>query len=164
MQLITLADMTEAQFLRDLPRMIEDFAKDKVENHHWAPENALQRSKEAHESLLPQGIKTPYHHHRVILHPEKGWVGRLWYHIRSSELGSEAYLYSIEIYPEFRRQGFAGAAIQELEKHLKTLHIQFLALHVFGMNTGAQALYEKIGFQATSVNMMKKLDVGHLFE
>lgn len=32
-----------------------------------------------------------------------------------------------------------------------------IALHVFGQNTGAQALYQKLGYLPTNINMFKQL-------
>jgi ribosomal protein S18 acetylase RimI-like enzyme len=38
------------------------------------------------------------------------------------------------------------------------LQFSGIALHVFGHNAGARALYEKIGFGVTGITMFKALD------
>ena len=40
------------------------------------------------------------------------------------------------------------------------LGLQGIALHVFGHNTGAQALYGKLGYVPTNINMFKAVPAG----
>ena len=44
-----------------------------------------------------------------------------------------------------------------LEEEARRFGLTALALHVFGHNTAARALYEGIGYQITNINMRKDL-------
>lgn len=59
--------------------------------------------------------------------------------------------------PEFarRHQGHATRAFLRLEEEVRQRGLAGIALHVFGHNTGAQCLYEQLGFSATNINMFK---------
>ena len=48
-------------------------------------------------------------------------------------------------------------AFEALEDKVRSLGLEGIALHVFGHNRGAHALYEKLGFQATNIHMFKDL-------
>jgi len=42
-----------------------------------------------------------------------------------------------------------------LEDEVRRLDLSGIALHVFGRNKGAQALYAKLGFQPTNISLFK---------
>lgn len=68
-----------------------------------------------------------------------------------------------EVKPEFRRQGDAKASFDALEPLVRELGLTRIGLHVFGHNPGARALYRKLGYSVTSVNMRRHPDneAGH---
>jgi ribosomal protein S18 acetylase RimI-like enzyme len=71
-----------------------------------------------------------------------------------------AFVYDLEIAPEFRRQGHARRSFLALETLVAELGIDHIGLHVFSFNVGAQALYESLGYQVTGINMQKSLSGG----
>jgi RimJ/RimL family protein N-acetyltransferase len=44
-----------------------------------------------------------------------------------------------------------------MEEVVKIAGLNVIGLHVFGYNTGARAMYEKLGFEVTDVMMRKWL-------
>ena len=54
---------------------------------------------------------------------------------------------NIAVHPDFRRQGIAQMLVEQLVDALKQRQSISLMLEVRASNTGAQALYEKMGFQ-----------------
>ena len=68
------------------------------------------------------------------------------------------FIYYLEIEEPFRRQGLASQASLALEEKTKELGLAALFLHVFAHNPPAQALYSKLGYKVTSLNMMKRLN------
>ena len=44
------------------------------------------------------------------------------------------------------------------EEHARSHGARSLGLSVFGFNTGARGLYDSLGYETTSVKMLKKLD------
>ena len=82
----------------------------------------------------------------------------VWLAVRDRGSGRSGWIYDIEIYEPFRRQGHATRALLALEKEAANLGAEKLELHVFGHNPGARLLYEKSGFTPTSIVMSKALD------
>jgi ribosomal protein S18 acetylase RimI-like enzyme len=46
-----------------------------------------------------------------------------------------------------------------METLVKEQGVDMIALHVFGYNVGAQAMYKKLGFEVTDISMKKWLEV-----
>ena len=57
----------------------------------------------------------------------------------------------------FRRRGYGEQAMAAIEDKVRELGLDTIDLHVFGFNTAARALYEKMGYSVTDVNMRKRL-------
>ena len=68
-----------------------------------------------------------------------------------------AYVYDIAIAPAHRRKGHATRAFEALEAETRALGLEGIALHVFGHNRDAQALYEKLGYRPTNIHMFKDI-------
>lgn len=68
-----------------------------------------------------------------------------------------AFIFNIEIDPRFRRRGYAMQAMTRLEDEARRMGLDSIGLHVFGHNTAARPLYEKLGYVATNINMSKRL-------
>lgn len=68
-----------------------------------------------------------------------------------------AFVNNIEIAPEHRRHGYAEAAMTLLEIEARRLGAEEIRLHVFGSNSAARPLYEKLGYYPTDILMAKDL-------
>jgi ribosomal protein S18 acetylase RimI-like enzyme len=106
---------------------------------------------------LPEGLATPLHHLFKVVDEEGRKVGILW--INEQDRGGEriAYVYDIVIDAPHRRRGHAQAAFALMEDKAKELGLAGVALHVFGHNHEARALYGKLGFEPTNIQMFKRL-------
>lgn len=82
-------------------------------------------------------------------------VGVLWWTLRKP--ARSVWIYDIAIAEEFRRRGFARAALQELEKWCRKHSCPQIGLNVFAFNSGAEKLYREMGFEDTSKQMRKLL-------
>lgn len=134
------------------------YAEDNIASGRWPKEGALARSLAEYEVLLPRGVATPSQHLFEILSAEGGpTVGYIWFAVQEKHGVRSAFIYDVEIKPEFRRQGHAKRAFRALEKFIGTLNVTSICLHVFAKNTGAQALYRALGFAVTGMNMRKPL-------
>ena len=71
-----------------------------------------------------------------------------------------AFVYNIRIEPAFRGRGHAKAALEQVEQLAVAEGMTSIGLHVFGFNTGAQALYRSLGYGLTGFNMRKPLRRG----
>ena len=153
---IRLRPMSDAEYQLWLPQQIESFAESKVKSGNWAPEESLGLATKQMAELLPEGVATK-DHLIFAVEVECGVVGTVWVNIKKSALGTSAFIYNIEIEPNYRSQRYGTKALQLLEERLRRDGVTSLALHVFGYNVRAQALYAKLGFEVTNVNMAKKI-------
>ena len=66
-------------------------------------------------------------------------------------------IYDIIINENFRRRGYASRTLELVEARAKELGAKNVELHVFSHNHGAQALYEKVGYNVTSITMARPI-------
>ena len=52
----------------------------------------------------------------------------------------------------------AARAFLALEEEVRRRGLSGIALHVFGHNDGARALYDKLGFRPTNISMFKPIE------
>jgi ribosomal protein S18 acetylase RimI-like enzyme len=62
------------------------------------------------------------------------------------------------VHERFRRRGYASRILELVEDKARELGAGKVELHVFGHNLGARALYEKLGYTATSIVMAKPMN------
>lgn len=140
------------EFAEYVALSISRYAEDKIKSGNCSKERAFQQSKEEFNYLLPQGLNTPHHYFFAVIDsllPKR--VGWLWFMVQHGY----AYIYEIFIEEPHRRHGYGQQAMQLAENKAKHLGAHQVALHVFGFNHAAQALYGKLGYEITNVNMRK---------
>jgi len=139
-----------------LQAAVAGYAKDNVDAGRWPEQGALARSRVDFANLLPRGLDTPDNYLFEIKASAPGpTLGYLWFAVIEKNGLFSAFVYDVEVKPEFRRQGHATAAFEALEPLVRKLGLSSIGLHVFAHNPGAQALYRKLGYEVTSVNMRK---------
>ncbi len=155
--MIRLVPLTEADFLEYLEPAIAGYAQEHVKGGRWQPEEALEKSRQEFMQLLPQGPATPGQYlFRIEAEGQK--IGVLWFAVDRSWPQPRAWIYDIEIAEEFRGKGYGQQAMLALENKAKELGVRRIRLHVFGHNHTARALYEKLGYRVTNIDMAKDLD------
>lgn len=155
--MIALTPMTDADYRTYIERAVSIYAQERIEVGNWTETEALERSQQEFEKLLPQRNHTEANFLFTLVNETGQKVGYLWYNI-DSQRSDFAFIYDFEIYEQFRRQGYATQALRALEAHAKPRGVKKLGLHVFGHNTAARELYKKAGFLETNVNMAKEID------
>lgn len=155
----SLRPMTEAEYQAWLDSSIPAYAADKVASGQWAEADALALSKAENDGLLPQGMQTPGNHFFTIVDGEGAPVGMLWFAEKTKFNARIAFVFDVGVNPDRRRQGHALRAFQDLEAEVRRLGLSGIALHVFGHNAGARALYARLGFQPTNLSLYKPLSV-----
>jgi ribosomal protein S18 acetylase RimI-like enzyme len=123
----------------------------------WDQADALERSKKAHESLLPDGIETGDNYLFNIIDNESSNVGHIWVKIEDNIRTESAFVYDIEICESGRRKGYAKSALGRIEEVAADLGATNLGLQVFAGNSAAIALYNSIGYQTVGHNMQKPI-------
>jgi ribosomal protein S18 acetylase RimI-like enzyme len=152
-----LVPMTEPEYHAFLEAAVPDYATDKVASGEWAHDEALDLATKSFESLLPQGRVTKDNYFFTVRDDEFGAIGVLWIAAKERAGQRIAYVYNVAIEPDHRRKGHASRAFAALEDQVRALGLSGIALHVFGHNAGAQALYAKLGYRQTNINMFKSL-------
>lgn len=151
-----LTPMTEPEFAAYLEIAIPDFARSKVASGQWSEIESLALSRQDYAQLLPQGLATTGNFlYTVRDAATQAPVGILWFAAQERGGKQIAFVYDIEIVAEHQRRGHASRAFAALEDEVRRLGLAGVALHVFGSNSGALALYHRLGFQTTNVNMFK---------
>jgi ribosomal protein S18 acetylase RimI-like enzyme len=153
----TLRPITEDEFATWLETVVPEYAADKVASGQWPKETAVELSRKEYSELLPQGRATENNHLFTVFADSTEPVGTLWFVVKERASKKIAYVYDIVIAPEHRRNGHAFRAFDALEKEAARMGLTGIALHVFGHNHAAQALYAKLGYVATNINMFKPL-------
>ncbi len=154
-----LVPLTTTEFPSFLKRTIQGFADECVDVGRWQVDEALAHSKKLVEADLPQGLETPNHHiFNLYDQAQKEIVGYVWLEVMTKDDLPTVFINDIEINTMHRRKGYASKAFELVELFAKENDINRVALHVFKSNTAAQALYQKLGFQVTGLNMLKNLD------
>jgi ribosomal protein S18 acetylase RimI-like enzyme len=155
---VRFVPFTEVDFHAWLLQAIPAFALTNVEDGRWTLAESIDRSKEAHAALLPQGLATPGQFFVRLQDADSGSdVGALWWSESDPAGGRQAWVYNIEIADSARRRGFARAAFHELERVVGERGVRHPSLHVFGHNHGARRLYDALGFEPTSITLRKTL-------
>ena len=116
---------------------------------------SLALSTKEHHELLPQGLATADNHLFTIVDTQSAPVGMLWFAVKTKFNARIAFVYDIGIKPERQREGHAHRAFIALEDEVRKLGLTGIALHVFGHNTSARALYAKLGFEPTNLSLFK---------
>jgi RimJ/RimL family protein N-acetyltransferase len=137
-------------------KLIVGYAKEHVEAGNWDESESIQKSKESIERLLPNGLETPDQYLFSIVEEETNEkIGIFWIAIQNRAKKS-SFIYDIRIDEKYQHQGYGKKTFQHAEAWLKTLNVKKVALHVFGTNTVARNLYQKLGFIETDIQMVKE--------
>jgi RimJ/RimL family protein N-acetyltransferase len=157
MATVTLALLTEAEFAPYLQGTMRDYAAENVKAGYWSEAEAQARAEKVFAELLPDGVKTAAQHLYSIRDAQTGEpVGVIWLH--ENERRGMGFIYDFVIFEAFRRRGYGTQALLLLEDEARRMKLPKLHLHVFGHNTVAKALYEKVGYTVTSYDMAKPLE------
>ncbi len=95
--------------------------------------------------------------HRIADAEEIGPVGYAWLALEGPN-ASSAWIYDIAIDEEHRGKGYGRALLNGLEQVAREHGHESIGLNVSAGNDYARRLYERAGFQPTSIHMSKRLD------
>ena len=169
----SLVPMRAAAFVSYAAHSAQAFADDNVAAGRWPAFQALERAQRDFAESLPQGVATAENFLFEIvvaktvtpgldtsdaLGTDDVTVGILWFAVVQKHGIAQAFVNDLEIYPAFRRKGYARFAFHALEDLAGARGITQIGLHVFAHNVAAQALYRSLGYGVTSHNMLKQLE------
>jgi ribosomal protein S18 acetylase RimI-like enzyme len=155
--LSALRAMSEPEYAAWLAQVVPFYAAGKAASGEWTQADALARSAQEYAQLLPQGLATPDNYLYTIVDAQAQAVGSLWFAAKTKFNARIAFVFDVGVLPHRQREGHAERALRALEDELRRLGLSGMALHVFGHDVAAQALYAKLGFQATNISLFKPI-------
>ena len=157
-RLVELGDAPYRQYRRDLVR---DYAADKVRAGAWTQAEAVDRAARDVDELLAEGPARQGHFLCAVRDDSTdAEVGTAWFALRDSGVGRSVWIYDLIIHENSRRKGYASRTLELVEDRAKELGAKRVELHVFGHNHMARTLYEKMGYNETSITMAKQVGAG----
>ena len=155
--MIQLVPMLESEFDSYVEKTAPAYAAENVKAGYWPEEGALERSRKVFEDLLPQGVKTENNYlFRIQLTENGEKIGMIW--MKHEAPRRHGFIFDFMLDEIERGKGYGKQAMLALEEIARKMGLATLGLHVFTHNIPALRLYEKLGYEATSQNMQKKLN------
>jgi ribosomal protein S18 acetylase RimI-like enzyme len=84
-------------------------------------------------------------------------VGIIWMKANLDTANKNGFIYDIAIDESRRGKGYGRQAMQLIEEKARELGLCQMGLHVFAKNKVALNLYESLGYETKSLNMIKDL-------
>ena len=153
-----LRSMTATEYAEWFEQSIVGYAADKVASGQWVPEESLELTRKELAGLLPLGLETPGNYLYTVVDSRALAVGMLWFGVKKRFGADIAYVFNVNVRPDRQREGHAARAFLALEEEVRRRGLSGIALHVFGHNDGARALYDKLGFRPTNISMFKPIE------
>ncbi|TQF07836.1 GNAT family N-acetyltransferase [Kitasatospora acidiphila] len=123
-------------------------------------ELARERAQRGTAQFLPDGADTAGHHLVVAENGSGEVVGNAWIGPdprRASGTAGAAWLYDINVFPAFRRRGYGSGILSAAEELVAREGWTSLGLNVFGDNEAAIALYQRNGYDVSSMSLRKSV-------
>jgi ribosomal protein S18 acetylase RimI-like enzyme len=149
--------MTDSEFAAFRARAVHDYAVEKVAAGEWSKERSETLAEEQTGALLPDGANTEGMFIVMAEAEGIGPVGYAWLALKGPDV-SCAWIYDIAIDEEHRGKGYGRALLNGLEQVAREHGMESIGLNVFAGNDYARRLYERAGFEPTSIHMSKRLD------
>lgn len=155
--MVTLKKLTPAEFEAYLQFAIPNYAQSLSKSRDISYEEALVTSQDSFKKLIPDLKHETKDHffYRIIFKDQP--AGYLWTAIIREDSIPYLYIYDIEVHAHLRGQGIGSATLKELENITRTMGLSKIALNVFGYNTKAFKLYQKIGYKSVAIRMAKNI-------
>jgi ribosomal protein S18 acetylase RimI-like enzyme len=154
---VTLVPMSEQVYRAWYDEAVRGYADDHARTGQVPADKAEELARGQFAELLPDGRATPGQHLFEIVDAQtETTVGVIWIGERPGEAGY-AFIYDLLVFPDYRRRGYARAAMLAAEAVARGLGCTQIGLHVFGHNQGAIRLYQSLGYETTNLLMKKAI-------
>lgn len=153
--MVTLRPMTESTYDAWMANLRASYAADRARAEDLPLDDRQAEADRQIAGLLPQGASTPDHFFWRIVAEDGAGVGWLWVFHDTAQ--RRAFIYDVEIDETQRGKGYGEATMRALEEALLPLAVTHIGLSVFGFNTAARALYDKLGYSVAATFMLKRI-------
>ncbi|WP_158647573.1 GNAT family N-acetyltransferase [Actinoplanes sp. ATCC 53533] len=153
---LTLVEMDSADFARRRAPLIAGYAEAITTSRGLTVAEAVAEAERDIAEKLPRGSATP-----GLLMRKAEWdgteIGWIWVTLPGPARPELAWIGNIEVDPGFRSRGYAGAIITAVGAELAGLGVPRLGLNVFGANSTAIRVYERLGFEVYAQQRSREL-------
>ncbi|MEQ1566494.1 MAG: GNAT family N-acetyltransferase [Myxococcota bacterium] len=158
MPVVSLRPLTELELDEYLSSSKDNFTNEKVRAEGVTVEEARVAFDRSISAALPLGLRSEnqFLFRLRDAHTDER-VGLLWFAVKTQGPRRFVWIYDIVIDEAVRGRGYGEAAMSALEREAANRGASSIDLHVFGHNTGARRLYEKMGYRPTNLTMRKDL-------
>jgi ribosomal protein S18 acetylase RimI-like enzyme len=132
------------------------YAEERAAATGLPPDVSLEKARAQVATLLPDGQATAGMYLLVVVDDTDAEVGILWLGPHPDRPDT-LYVWDISIHEPFRGRGFGRAAMLAADVVARDAGVFAIGLNVFGPNTAARRLYDSLGYDVTSQQMLKKL-------
>ena len=157
--MVRLRPLSEEEYDTFYEFVVFDYAEGLVHAGNAHPAVAVQLSQQQCLAVLSDRLDSPNQFFFLVyddLLDEP--VGYLWWGVREQHGTRTAVLYFIGIFEPYRRRGYATQVLRLLDEQVRDAGLDEIRLYVFGHNTRAWPLYEKMGYAVVSATMAKKIE------
>jgi ribosomal protein S18 acetylase RimI-like enzyme len=153
---LSLVELSPVDFARRRASLITSYACAIMTPRELTEAEAAAEAARDVAERLPRGAATRGQLMRKALvdGTEVGWI---WVSLPGPAMPEQAWINDVEVDPEFRSRGYAAAIITAAEAELAGLGVSRLGLNVFGDNTTAIRLYQRLGFAVTAQQYSRPL-------
>jgi ribosomal protein S18 acetylase RimI-like enzyme len=120
------------------------------------PEQARENAERQWLMYFPAGRAAAGHRLYQVLDGDE-MVGLLWLGPSPDGKPGLDWIYYIEVDPAVRGRGYGRDTMLLAEQDAREHGAGELGLNVFGPNKVARRLYESVGYEATAINMVKRI-------
>ncbi|MFE6049226.1 GNAT family N-acetyltransferase [Kitasatospora sp. NPDC056446] len=153
---VSLRHLDAPLFPAWLERSRAEYVKDLV-TAGQSSETAHRHANDSMARFFPSGVPSPGHVVFDVVDDAGEAVGYLWIGPDTSDDAGAWWVWDIVIDTDKRGRGLGRAAMLLGEEYARSQGAHTLGLNVFGFSTGARGLYESLGYETTSVKMLKRL-------
>ena len=145
---VILRRMTDAEFETFCAYGVQDRKRELMQQNQLPHETAVAEAQKELAEMLPDGIHTECHFLMTIKDAQSNMpVGFLWTIHEETDGKKQSFLCDFVIHAEYRRKGYAAAALKAMEQTAKGTGCEESVLFVADTNAAANALYEKCGYR-----------------
>jgi GNAT superfamily N-acetyltransferase len=141
---VTVRPMQQPEYDAWYPILVDGYGQSFVDAGLLSPEEAKVRAQSQTDELLPDGLATEGHEF-VTLADHGEPVGQIW--LRHGLDPGMSFVFDVEVHESRRGQGHGKSLMIAGEAASLAAGSTRLGLHVFGHNTVARRLYERLGYQ-----------------
>jgi mycothiol synthase len=153
---LTLVELSSEEFARRRALLIAGLTEAITTARRLTTAEARAEAERDVAERLPRGPATPGQLLRKALWDgtEVGWI---WVSLPGTTVPDLAWICDVEVDPQFRSRGYAGAIITAAEAELAGLGVPRIGLNVFGDNDTARRLYERLGYEVYAQQRSRSL-------